>query len=37
MNYPVGKKFVLTCFMIAALRLPSRQDVEDMQTVNPES
>lgn len=34
MNYPVGKRFVLPCFLMVALRLPSRQD---LQTVNPES
>lgn len=37
MNYPLGKKFVLPCFLMVALGLPSRQDLQDMQTVNPKS
>jgi len=35
MDYPVRKKFVALGLLMAALTLPSRQDFQDMQTVNP--
>lgn len=31
------KKIILPCFLMAALRLPSRQDLKDTWAVNPES